>query len=546
MAQIAFIAKIKFIHECIECEKDYDSLEILFAEELNICLICFEKALMETDCKKTQKKLCNNLSCKLCYNRSLASRYTSRYWAENDKTCREICATIHLKLFNVKCPICSTISEQKPQVINCGKWCHDCYPKVTDHNSYVDICVKKEYDLPVDRKNNIYKTTRLKLYHKCEVNEHKEYPQTPASHVQGQGCPECAGNQLKTHKKYISDCIKKGYDLPVERYNNKYFDSKKKLYHKCKVLEHVEYPQTPNGHLMGNGCPLCGIEQNRIKNARNHDVYVEICKILGLDLPEADDNNKYYNGNTKLFHKCAILEHKEYLHQPTLHLRGYIGCKECINISIIERQTKTHQQYIDECKKLDLDLPIIKSYNIYKHIKIKLLHKCQKNEKHKEYSQRPDCHLLGQGCPQCKNKSEAKFYELLIEKNIVCETQINFDWCKNEVTNKYFPFDFLIKTFRIILELDGMQHFRDITYWHTNSLKQCSRDCYKMQQAIKNKYTIIRILQPEFYKNPKEIINMVLPYIKQYDKPEIIYITKNISIYDRHKSIMNIQEILTN
>ena len=69
------------------------------------------------------------------------------------------------------------------------------------------------------------------------------------------------------------------------------------------------------------------------------------------------------------------------------------------------------------------------------------------------------------------------------------------EWCKNK---SYLPFDFCLEEHKIIIELDGEQHFRQVSNWDSPEDTQI-RDKYKMEQANKNGYSVIRILQEDVY-----------------------------------------------
>ena len=44
---------------------------------------------------------------------------------------------------------------------------------------------------------------------------------------------------------------------------------------------------------------------------------------------------------------------------------------------------------------------------------------------------------------------------------ILC--RMKFNWCKNPETNKYLPFDFYIPDLNLIIEIDGDQHFEQVS-----------------------------------------------------------------------------------
>jgi len=116
-----------------------------------------------------------------------------------------------------------------------------------------------------------------------------------------------------------------------------------------------------------------------------------------------------------------------------------------------------------------------------------------------EFLQTPNKVTQGCWCPFCKNKTEAKLYEGLKKYIPTLEYQFYADWCRNKETNFMLPFDFAIHECKVIIELDGDQHFEKIKYWKNDKDKQYFRDLYKMAMANRNGYSIIRIYQPDVY-----------------------------------------------
>jgi hypothetical protein len=100
-------------------------------------------------------------------------------------------------------------------------------------------------------------------------------------------------------------------------------------------------------------------------------------------------------------------------------------------------------------------------------------------------------------------KGEMILHEYLLSLNYNINLQEKFDWCKNEETNKILPFDFTIKDLKIIIELDGKQHFEQIGNWDSPELTR-KRDNIKMNKANENGYTIIRLLWDDVYYNKNE------------------------------------------
>jgi very-short-patch-repair endonuclease/DNA-directed RNA polymerase subunit RPC12/RpoP len=94
-------------------------------------------------------------------------------------------------------------------------------------------------------------------------------------------------------------------------------------------------------------------------------------------------------------------------------------------------------------------------------------------------------------CPLCKNKTELKLFQWLKNNKFNVQSQVNFDWCKKV---KHLPFDFVIEDLKLIIELDGRQHFEQVNNWDSPDKTQIN-DNFKYKLALENGYKMIRICQ---------------------------------------------------
>ena len=117
-----------------------------------------------------------------------------------------------------------------------------------------------------------------------------------------------------------------------------------------------------------------------------------------------------------------------------------------------------------------------------------------------------------------------------LSKYYTIKRQYKSDWCKNPKTNKYLPYDFVIEDLKIIIELDGPQHFKQIGNWQSPELTNVN-DIYKINCANNNGYSIIRILQKDVWHNKYDWLNEIqinINTICNQDKlVQNIYMCKN-------------------
>ena len=135
----------------------------------------------------------------------------------------------------------------------------------------------------------------------------------------------------------------------------------------------------------------------------------------------------------------------------------------------------------------------------------------------------------GVWCSFCVNKTEQILFNKLKEIYIILERQYRVEWCKNLKTNRFLPFDFVLEERKIIIELDGKQHFEQIGNW-LSPVETRKNDLYKMNCANENGYSIIRILQKDVYHNKYDWLSELINNIEKITNEKIvqnIYMCKN-------------------
>lgn len=176
--------------------------------------------------------------------------------------------------------------------------------------------------------------------------EHGEFLQTPANHIKGKNCPKCSGHFMD--KNFFLDKAKQIYKdksgNPLYDYSLvEYLDSSTHVTIICNKLdsvtdkEHGVFSKTPNKHLGGQGCPLCGIESGSLKNRLSNEVFL---KKAFTD--EYEYLTEYVTAKTKIHIKCKKCGHK-FWQEAFSHLSG-CGCPIC-NESKLEKEVT---KYLNE------------------------------------------------------------------------------------------------------------------------------------------------------------------------------------------------------
>jgi very-short-patch-repair endonuclease len=199
----------------------------------------------------------------------------------------------------------------------------------------------------------------------------------------------------------------------------------------------------------------------------------------------------YINSKSKVTILCN--EHGEFSQRPNNHLNGQ-GCNKCGILSGKDQRSGNTKDFIEKANVIHGD-KYDYSFAVYINVKSKLLIICKKHKQ--QFTQRPNDHLSGQGCPLCINKSEAKLLKQIKLIYSLIVIQFTNEWCKKEYLLR---FDFCIPDCNIIIELDGPQHFKQIKNWQSPEL-QFINDKFKEKCANENGYSTIRLLQADVWND---------------------------------------------
>ena len=165
----------------------------------------------------------------------------------------------------------------------------------------------------------------------------------------------------------------------------------------------------------------------------------------------------------------------------------------------------------------------LKPIDVFKSSGKEYLFICKKGH---EFKQKLDNITKGVWCPYCVNKTEQILYDKLITLYPSLQQQFKVEWCKKK---KHLPFDFVIPEYNIIIELDGPQHFIQISNWSSPEETQ-ENDKYKTECANQNNYSVIRLLQEDVFYNTYDWLdelNQNLQKIISEGLTQNIYMCKN-------------------
>ena len=314
---------------------------------------------------------------------------------------------------------------------------------------------------------------------------------------------------LPTNNKTIY-FISKAIKIHGDRYNYSnvnYINAKTKINIICK--EHGIFEQTPSNHLCNYNCQKC---------AKNYKLdtlkFIEKANQIHNNIYDYSKVN-YINADTQIIIICKI--HGEFIQIPDFHINRKCGCPKCANnvkLDLLE--------FIDKSNQIH--------NNVYDYSKVEYINNrspiiiiCKT---HGEFTQIPFVHLLNHGCPSCINKTEFLFLKKIQDFYPTLKKQYKVEWCKNK---NCLPFDFVIEELKIIIEIDGPQHFIQVANWTSPEIQK-EKDTYKINCANENGFSVIRLLQIDILKDKFDWIEELkynISKINNEQKVQNIFICKN-------------------
>lgn len=280
--------------------------------------------------------------------------------------------------------------------------------------------------------------------------------------------------------------------------------SSKRFWMICRICDHPTYVQINNYTGQNEGCEYCGIgeflcgdpnchtcNERRDPDMLKYWMFEKNPGINPLTIPKSS--------NKQFWMRCWICGHPTYVHMSDYTGQNK-GCEFCNRYGLCDNP---------ECQ----DCPSKRFSNHPMSVYL--------NEEATGFSVRDvklNSHKTGMfDCPFCD-----KEYEALIDnvsKNHWCPCRKNktehmvLDWAAkmypeyDVISQLQLPglprkkFDVTIKDLKVIIEIDGRQHFRDMKCWDSESIVVQDNDVNKMRHAIQEGYSVIRILQEDIWDN---------------------------------------------
>ena len=247
--------------------------------------------------------------------------------------------------------------------------------------------------------------------------EHGEFEQAAGGHLQGKGCPKCAGGGTGLTTE---DFINKAKTVHGDKYDYSKVEYVNTHQEVCIICpEHGEFMQEPANHLSGRGCPKCA-DINRIKSKRVpfEEFFEKAREVHGDKYTYLKDT--YLGTRAKMTIVCPI--HGNFEQSPSRHILG-AGCPKCAGKGL------TTNEYVEKAKVVHGDK--------YDYSKIEYLGSstkiCVVCPEHGEFMTRPVNFLRGHGCPKCAGREIFSTEDFIKKaKEIHCD---KYDYSKVKYVN---------------------------------------------------------------------------------------------------------------
>jgi very-short-patch-repair endonuclease/formylmethanofuran dehydrogenase subunit E len=252
-------------------------------------------------------------------------------------------------------------------------------------------------------------------------------------------------------------------------------------------------------HLDENyNCPFCANKKMNFREFLKRFLKLKLNYYFYLKFNKSWFEQNYKNSNTKLPLKCKKCKNTVKISLNNL-LYQKVKCKYCAREKrSIKNQKITFEDFIKKANKIHNYPKIIYEYNFdkdwwdknfkgsYRTTRIKIPVICKKHGLfHTTYSQ----HIIQKsGCPKCNSsKGEKEIIKILSELKINYIHQFKFD-------DYNYRYDFCIPKIKLLIEYDGIQHFKIIEFFGENNYrKTVNNDIQKFLIAKAFGYNILRI-----------------------------------------------------
>jgi len=472
------------------------------------------------------------------FEKSFASSDKAQFWSSRNVLKPEQVRKSSGKKCWFDCNKCGHTFDSQLNSIKNGSWCPYCCksPKRLCHCDNCDKCYKKSFassdrainwsDKNINDKNEIIKPRDVflnsndKYWFNCHECNHI-FESTAANITSGYWCPYCPNQKLCDDDNNCEQCLNKSFasndkakywsdknrDQP-DGYDGLYI-SPRQVFKKsscsyrlfnCDKCEHT-FQHTPANVTNGSWCPYCRDDElcdkdNDCNECHNKSLASSEKAQLWSDKNEKKPREVFKHSFSRdIYLFDCVCGHEIKISAQSLTIGNWCSycskqllcdkdndCNKCLNNSFASSEKAPLWSDKNEKKPRE----VFKSSSSSKY-----WFNCEKGH---SFDATPANVTNGCWCPYCVNKTEQILYDKLISLYPSLQQQFKSDWCQHK------RFDFVIPELNIIIELDGRQHFEQVSNWSSPEETQ-ENDKYKMECANQNNYSVIRLLQEDVFYN---------------------------------------------
>ena len=277
--------------------------------------------------------------------------------------------------------------------------------------------------------------------------------------------------------------------------------------------KHGDFPQTPSNHLSGKGCSTCGFEKSSFNQKLTKEEFIRRGnEIYGEGTHDYSKVN-YVNYDTEVIIICP--KHGEFKQTPDRYLHGH-SCQKCGIEKVANKRRKPLWKFIEESNEVHGEGRYDYSKVKYINYNTEVIIICPNHDIPHEFPQTPANHLNGNGCPICSESRGERKVRLYLESNkIEYEIEKRFEGCRYK---NPLLFDFYLPQYNLCIEFDGEQHFipHDFNSKETEERKLENLKIVQLRDQIKNDYCKtngINLLRIRYDENVEEKLT---EYFQEY------------------------------
>ena len=486
-------------------------------------------------CGSGNKQLCEKEDCQTCFEKSFASHDKSEFWSEKncDVKPRQVfkssgnkywfdCDTcghqfesgLH-SITGMKswCPYCAN----PPQKICKKKDCQTCFEKSFSSHEKSKYWSDKNDDV---KPRQVFKGSNNKYWFNCDCGHQFEsilknitalnswcpYCANPSQKLcENKDCQICFDKSFASHEKSKYWSEKNGDVKPIHVFKS----SHTKYWFKCDCGHQFESLVKSITSLNPTWCPYCG--NNQLCENEDCKTCFEKSFASHKRSPYWSEKNGdvkprqvFKSSGNKYWFDCncghqfeSVVSHITslkptwcpYCANPTQKLCENEDCQSCMKKSFASHEKS---KYWSDKNGIVKPRHVLKGSNNKYWFDSDCGHQFNSNLN--------NITGVNSWCPVCVNKTEKKIYEQLLQSYPNIISQFRADWCKSQITSRILPFDFVLEEQKVIIELDGNQHFVQVMNWKTPE-EQFKNDQYKEKCANENGYSVIRIIQEDVWND---------------------------------------------